>query len=87
VDPFSPKEVEVELEYYFQLAIPSLVQLPGVSASRPGYPGPHFLLRHRHYFTARLQSTGGRRTLLGLIPWIPQVFGPVWNTPLYWITR
>ena len=94
VDPLSPKEVEVNLVYHFKLAIPSLLQLaPGVTDDPPqGLPsgsGRFFKLKHGHYFTARLQSTGGRRTLLGLFPYVPDIFGfsMVPNTPLYWRPR
>ncbi len=99
VDPLSPKEVEITLVYDFKLAVPSLLQLaPGVTRPAPDGSGRAFRLKHADFFTVRLQSTGGRRTLLGLFPVVPDAFGSLhsiggWsfetvpNTPLYWRNR
>ncbi|MFT5289081.1 MAG: hypothetical protein ACI82F_001140 [Planctomycetota bacterium] len=96
IDPFAPKEVEITLAYDFKLAIPSLLQLaPGVTRPAPGGEGVAFRLIHEDYFTVRLQSTGGRRSLLSVIPKIPDVAGSianqsfetVENSPLYFRPR
>lgn len=77
VDPFGPKEVEINITYHFKLSIPSLIQLaPGLTEAAPGSTGGRaFVLKHNTFFTARLQSTGGRRSLLGLMPKVPDVKG------------
>lgn len=90
IDPVSPKEVEITLVYDFELAVPSLLQLaPGVTRPAADGSGRAFRLQHSDYFTVRLQSTGGRRTLLGLFPVVPDIVGREWvpNTPLYWRSR
>lgn len=113
VDPFSPQEIEVRLEYSFRLAIPSLfnwvpaitVAAPSASTltsgrafvlkfheeSRVGYGPNGDALGHPDYLGVRLQSTGPRRRLGGLFPYVLDVDalmtgGQVgaWNTPLYW---
>jgi hypothetical protein len=58
VDFFSPKRVEITVEYDFLLTLPSLHFVPGLGlADAPGGSGKAFTLTH----TVELQSTGGRR--------------------------
>ena len=88
VDMFSPKEVELRLKYKFKLNLPSLLLLaPGVAVPLE-HPvtkqsmGKAFELRHPTYFTARMQSTGGRRTLMGMVPEVLDIkgtLGTMWD--------
>jgi hypothetical protein len=102
IDPFAPKEVEITLEYDFVLAIPSLLQLaPGVTVTSKGNGKRAFRIRQnqdedsKKYFTVRLQSTGGRRSILAFMPKVPDLAGSIGgrsfetvpNTPLYWRMR
>ncbi|MEO0631492.1 MAG: hypothetical protein AAFY46_12330, partial [Planctomycetota bacterium] len=63
--------------YLYHLNVPSLIQLaPMVAESSPAAGGGRaILLKHPTRFTVRLQSTGGRRTLLGLVPWVVDIKG------------
>ncbi len=83
VDILSPKEVEITLTYLFRLSIPSLIQLaPGVTEPAPLGNGHAFKFEHPEYFSVRLQSTGGRRTLLGIIPKVLDIkgtLGTLWD--------
>jgi len=83
VDLLAPKEVNINLEYLFRLTIPSLIQFtPGVTEADPLGNGFAFRLQHPEYFSVRLQSTGGRRTLLGIIPKVLDIkgtLGTLWD--------
>jgi hypothetical protein len=75
LDFFSPKEVEITVEYDFLLTLPSLHFIPGLTRDPPiGSGGKVFPIRH----TVKLQSTGGRRGS-------PLAMAPVQgNWPLWW---
>ena len=83
IDILAPKEVEITLVYLFRLSIPSLIQLaPGVTEPAPLGNGRAFKFEHPEYFSVRLQSTGGRRTLLGILPKVIDIkgtLGTLWD--------
>lgn len=96
IDPFAPKEVEITLKYDFELAIPSLLQLaPGVTVPPRGSGNRAFRIQHEEFFSVRMQSTGGRRSILAFVPVVPDLaasisnssYETVDNTPLYWRPR
>lgn len=89
-DWFGPKPVSLNLIFDFRLAIPSLIQLvPGMTVESPDGNGRAFRLEHWELFRVDLQSTGGRRGVLGAIPKVPDVYNrsSIPNTPLYWRLR
>ena len=86
VDPMSPKEVQLKVEYDFLLNLPSLHFVPGLKlANAPaGIGGKVVTLSH----TLRLQSTGGRKSnLAAIIPmpdsWMDKLYLKS-HGPLYW---
>ncbi len=65
IDPMSPKEVKITVEYDFLLTLPSLQFIPGLTKSTPVGTGTAFTIKH----TVWLQSTGGRKG--NVLAWFP----------------
>jgi hypothetical protein len=86
IDPLSPKEVEITVEYDFVLTLPGLNFVPTLTRPTPIGNGQAFRISH----TVKLQSTGGRKAnAFAFIPTPKQTWGSASgvreNTPLFWV--
>jgi hypothetical protein len=85
-DIFSPKRVEITVDYDFALTLPGLQIIPGLTKDTPIGTGRAFAISH----TVSLQSTGGRRSnpAAFIFPVPKQIRRGALreNSPMYWST-
>ena len=85
-DIFSPKRVEITVEYNFALTLPGFQLIPGLTTDTPIGTGRAFTIKH----TVSLQSTGGRRSNpAAFITPVPKQLRRLAlreNSPMYWVT-